>query len=315
MTELGLKSLKGFNLSKSCIENILKDTFYCGIAMSKKYGSYPHRYPRLITKELFDRCQETRLKRQNSPHKALSRDFVLKGLLKCQNCGCSMSAEIKTKKSGKTFTYYSCTNAKHICKRVYIPEKDLLKPVYEVLERFESINEEVQNELVDELRKCTETEIVFHKAQINRIRAEYDKIKLKQNKLLEMFLEDDKSITKDLYDKKHQEYQDQMQTLEIEMAEHRKADYDYQTTVSMVLSVARRAKTIFENSSEVSGKRAFLNYILQNPIVTGKTLSFELKKPFDLVLNLAYAQTKTATISSNRPIWLRDQDSNLEPGD
>lgn len=73
----------------------------------------------------------------------------------------------------------------------------------------------------------------------------------------------------------------------------------------MVLSVASRAKTIFENSSEVAGKRAFLNYLLQNPIVTGKTLSFELKKPFDLVLNLAYAQTKTATISSNRPIWLR----------
>ena len=309
ITELGLRSLKGFELSKSCIENILKDTFYCGIAVSKKYGSYPHRYPRLITKELFDRCQGTRLKRQNSPHKALSRDFVLKGLLKCQNCGCSMSAEIKTKKSGKTFTYYSCTNAKHICKRVYIPEKDLLKPVYEVLERFESITEEVQNELVDELRKCTETEIVFHKAQINRIRTAYDNLKEKQDRLLEAYL--DQSITKDIYDKKHQEQQDQIQTLEIEMSEHQKADYDYQTTVATVISVSRRAKAIFENSSEVAGKRAFLNYILQNPIVTGKTLSFELKKPFDLVLNLAYAQTKTATISSNRPIWLRRQDSNL----
>ena len=313
MTELGLKSLKGFNLSKSCIENILKDTFYCGIAVSKKYGSYPHRYPRLITRELFDRCQETRLKRQNSPHKALSRDFVLKGLLKCQNCGCSMSAEIKTKKSGKTFTYYSCTNAKHICKRVYIPEKDLLKPVYEVLERFESITEEVQDELVDELRKCTETEIVFHKAQINRIRTAYDNLKEKQDRLLEAYL--DQSITKDIYDKKHQEQQDQIQVLEIEMSEHQKADYDYQTTVATVISVSRRAKAIFENSSEVAGKRAFLNYILQNPIVTGKTLSFELKKPFDLVLNLAYAQTKTATISSNRPIWLRDLDSNQEPID
>lgn len=86
-------------------------------------------------------------------------------------------------------------------------------------------------------------------------------------------------ITKDIYDKKHQEYKDQVQTLEIEMSEHNKADYDYQTTVAMVLSVARRAKTIFENSSEVAGKRAFLNYILQNPVVEGKILSFELKKP------------------------------------
>ncbi len=313
ITELGLKSLKGFELSKSCVENILKDTFYCGIAVSKKYGSYPHRYPRLITRELFDRCQKIRIERQNSPHKALSRDFVLKGLLKCQNCGCAISFEHKVKPSGKEYNIGSCTNAKGVCKRVYVNELDLLKPVYEVLERFESITEEVQNELVDELRKCTETEIVFHKAQINRIRTAYDNLKEKQNRLLEAYL--DQSITKDIYDKKHQEYQDQIQTLEIEMSEHQKADFDYQTTVAVVISVARRAKTIFENSSEVAGKRAFLNYILQNPIVTGKTLSFELKKPFDLVLNLAYAQTKTATISGNRPIWLRDQDSNLEPID
>jgi site-specific DNA recombinase len=77
-------------------------------------------------------------------YKVLSKDFIFKGLLKCENCGCSMSAETKVKPSGLTFTYYSCTNAKGICKRVYVPEKELLKPVYEVLERFESIPEDVQ---------------------------------------------------------------------------------------------------------------------------------------------------------------------------
>jgi len=94
-------------------------------------------------------------------------------------------------------------------------------------------------------------------------------------------------ITKDIYDKKHQEYQDQIQTLEIELSEHRKADYDYQTTVATVFSVARRAKTIFENSSEVAGKRAFLSYILQNPTVNERKLVFTLASPFNLVLELA----------------------------
>lgn len=292
VTKLGLRSLKGFTLSKSCIENLLKDSFYCGIAMSKKYGKYAHNYPRLITKELFDKCQEIRLKRKNTPYKVHSKDFIFKGLIKCQNCGCSVSPEIKTKASGKTFTYYSCTNGKHVCKRVYVPENDLLKPIYEVLERFESITEEAQNELIDELRKNTESEVVFHKAQINRIRTEYDKLKNKQDRLLEAFL--DQSITKDIYDKKHQEYQDQIQTLEIELTEHTKADYDYQTTVATVLSVARRAKSIFENSSDVAGKRAFLNYLLQNPTLNGKKLYFSIASPFNLVLELA-----------DNPIWLR----------
>ncbi|MES2087513.1 MAG: recombinase family protein [Patescibacteria group bacterium] len=290
MTELGLRTLKGNKLSKSGVENILKDTFYCGIAMSKKYGSYPHKYPRLVDKELFDKCQEIRLKRRVSPYMGRSKDFIFKGLLKCQNCGCSMSGETKTKKSGLTFTYYSCTNAKGICKRVYVPEKDLLKPVYEVLERFEGITDEVQSELVDELRKSTETEIVFHKAQIKRIRSEYEQIKMKDDRLLEAFL--DQSITKETYDRKHQEYADKLQLLNIELEEHTKADYEYQTTVATVLSVARRARQIFEGS-ETAEQRAFLNFILQNPTVNEKTLGFTLRSPFNLVLELA-----------DSPIWL-----------
>lgn len=291
ITELGLRSLKGFSLSKSCIENIIKDTFYIGIAKSKKYGSYTHKYPRLIDKELFDKCQEVRIKRKKTPFKALSKDFIFKGLLKCQHCGCSMSAEIKTKPNGKTYVYYSCTNAKGVCKREYVPEATLLEPIYEVLERFESITEEAQNELVDELRKDTEAEVVFHKAQINRIRNEYEELKKKDDRLLEAYL--DQSITKDTYDKKHQEYADKLQLLEIELSEHRKADYDYQTTVATVLSVARRAKAIFE-SSEPSEKRAFLNYLLQNPTVNGKKLCFTIASPLNLVLELA-----------DSPNWLR----------
>ena len=305
MTELGLRTLKGNKLSKSGVENILKDSFYCGVAISKKYGPYAHRYAKLITRELFDKCQEVRLKRHRNPSKVLSKDFIFKGLLKCQNCGCSMTAEMKTKPSGLTFTYYSCTNAKGICKRVYVSEKDLLKPIYEVLERFESIAEDTQNQLVDELRKSTEMEVVFHKAQINRIRTDYDKLKQAQSNLLSAFINpNNQSITQDLYDKKHQELQDQIQTLEIEMSEHSKADYEYQNTVATVISVARRAKSIFDNSSEPARKRQFLNYLLQNPVVNEKKLYFTIASPFNLVLELA-----------SNPNWLPRQDSNLRPID
>ncbi|MBS4012826.1 MAG: hypothetical protein KGZ97_03560 [Bacteroidetes bacterium] len=70
------------------------------------------------------------------------------------------------------------------------------------------------------------------------------------------------------------------------MSGHRKADHDYQTTIAMVISVARKAKTMFEKSSDVAGKRAFLDYILQNPTVNEKTLGFTLRSPFNLILEL-----------------------------
>jgi len=63
-------------------------------------------------------------------------------------------------------------------------------------------------------------------------------------------------------------------------------------TVSKVLSLAKRAKTIFE-SSEIPEKRAFLNYLIQNPTVKRKKLYFSIASPFNLVLEL-----------SNNPTWL-----------
>ena len=311
ISELGLRTLKGNSLSKSGVENIIKDSFFCGVAMSEKYGLYAHKYPKLISRELFDKCQEVRSKRKKLPYKARSKEFVLKGLLKCKNCSCAITAEHKVKPSGLEYNIYSCTNGKKICKREYVNEKELLKPIYEVLERFESIPESVVAKLVEELRKNLEVEIVFNKTQIESIRKDYDNLKIKQDRLLEVYLSE--SITKDVYDKKHQELHDQIQTLEIEMSEHRKADFDYQTTVATVLSVARRAKTIFDNSSEVVGKRTFLNYLLQNPTLNGKEIDFTLKKPFDLILNLANLKSKTASISTSRLTWLGSWDSNPGP--
>ena len=96
-----------------------------------------------------------------------------------------------------------------------------------------------------------------------------------------------RGITKDIYDKKHQEYADKLQLLETELSEHREADYEYQTTVASLISVARRSKEIFENCSEPAEKRAFLRMILQNPTVNRKKLCFSIASPFNLVLELA----------------------------
>lgn len=105
-------------------------------------------------------------------------------------------------------------------------------------------------------------------------------------------------ITKDVYDKKHQDYHDKIQLLNIELEEHDKGNHDYQTTVTTVFSLARRAKEIFE-SSDPNEKRVFLNYLLQNPTVSEKKLEFTLRSPFNLVLEM-----------SGRPNWGAYPDSN-----
>lgn len=87
------------------------------------------------------------------------------------NCGCSITSEVKIKKSGLVFIYYSCTNSKGTAKQ-HVPEKELLKPIYDVLDRFESFTEGPPPE--HQLREGTEAEVAFHKAQENRIRTQYE---------------------------------------------------------------------------------------------------------------------------------------------
>jgi hypothetical protein len=79
---------------------------------------------------------------------------------------------------------------------------------------------------------------------------------------------------------------DKQYRLNIELKEYTKADREYHIHVSTVLNLSRRIGEIFE-SSEVHEKRAILNYILQNPTVSGKNLTFTLRKPFDTAINLA----------------------------
>ena len=108
----------------------------------------------------------------------------------------------------------------------------------------------------------------------------------------------DGSITGDEYDKKLNELKKQQYRLNIELEEHTKADHQYHIHVGVVLDLSRRMGQIFE-SSEVQEKRAILNYVLQNPTVEGRTLLYDLKKPFDVVLELAHASSTKQQAAQN----------------
>jgi hypothetical protein len=90
-----------------------------------------------------------------------------------------------------------------------------------------------------------------------------------------------------------QQFKEKQYELNSELEQHTNADYDYSTQVATVLGLSRRIRKIFE-SSEIEEKRQILNYLLQNPTVKGKKLDFTMRKPYNLVLELASC-----------PDWLR----------
>ena len=292
----GLDSSVGKPLALSMVDHTLNNPFYYGEMLSKG-KLYPHKYQPIISRELFDRCQNIRKSWGKKPFKYAAKPYIFRGLVRCARCGCSMSPETA---KGK-FIYYSCTNAKkNICdKKVYIPEKNFLMPVYEVLKTFNSIPQVKIDRIVEGLKKSNENKDIYHKEAIKSLRQEYDTIQIRLSRLTDLLL--DQSITKDFYDNKLKEMKQKQYDINIQLENHTRADENYYITASTVLNLAKNALSLFE-SSEVLEKRAMLNFLLQNCVANGKKLEFDLRSPFNHILNFA-----------NQPTWLREQGSNLRP--
>jgi site-specific DNA recombinase len=89
------KTRKGGPLSASQIQHVLMNPFYYG-EMRIKEELYPHCYPPLITKKLFDRCEEVRCGSSRTTAMRYSeKPFVFRGLIKCATSGRTVTCDLK----------------------------------------------------------------------------------------------------------------------------------------------------------------------------------------------------------------------------
>ena len=91
-------------ITTSKIYAILTNPFYYGV-MQPKGQLLPHKYPPLISKELFDKVQAVRDGFHKKPFKYASKPAIFRSLMTCAECGCTITPE---KHRGKM--YYACTN-------------------------------------------------------------------------------------------------------------------------------------------------------------------------------------------------------------
>ena len=124
-------------LKEDRIKYILSNPFYCGLF---RYAGelYEGKHTALISKTLFDKVQEV-MKSRGWDRKE-DDPLPLCGLLKCAECGCSITAEIKTKhqKNGNvhTYAYYHCTKKRGACSQPCVREEELIKQLDEAIKPY-----------------------------------------------------------------------------------------------------------------------------------------------------------------------------------
>ncbi len=296
MKEMGLKSKQGGYVSHSKIADALKDPFYYGV-MKAKGDLYPHKHEPIISYDLFQKAQEIRLGHNKNPFQYAAKPFIFRGVITCGHCGCLVSPEIK---KGK-YVYYSCTNAKGICHRDYINEKEFLKEVAHYFDEIR-LSQEVIQEITQYLKEIYESEGQFYQEQKNRLRREQDQIQQRLSKLYDDRYDD--KIDETFFQKKLKEYKDRDFAIIQEMDSHAKADESFHITANMVLSLAISFREIFE-SSKVKEKRQLLNFAFQNFELKDKKPSITLREPFKMIKDtsllekcLGCAQDRTRTYTS-----------------
>jgi site-specific DNA recombinase len=276
ITEDGLRSKYQNSLRLRQVESILKNHFYYGHRIYKGQ-LFPHKYQPLISYELFSQCQKVREGRSFKPAKHSDKPYIFRGLMTCSRCGCRITPEIK---KGKHI-YYHCTNYKKNCEKVYVNEKELLKPIKELLNSFKMPSERLQ-EVLEGLKTSEQAKNDFQKNQLNILRQRHDII---EKRISVMYTDRlDGRITTDMYDKKLKEFKEEQHTILFKMNQFNNASKSYYTTANTVLSLAQRASEIFE-SSEPEEKRQLLDFLLQNLQLDGKKLMFKVKTPFEGVLS------------------------------
>lgn len=296
ISEEGLRSKKGCKVSKSQVEIILQNPFYYGYM---KYNDilYKHVHPVLISKELFDECQRVRAGRRKRKFKRTEQPFILKGLLKCQHCGCSYSPELK---KGK-YVYMRPTKSRGDCSYCYhMNEEKILSQIEEVLKGMK-IPDNILVELNDELKISSEKE---HKHQVQEgknLQNQYQIIQTRVKRARELFL--DMAISKEEYDEMMTGLQAERHNVEVRLQRLTSADDNFNKSISTIFMLASKAHDLFK-SSELDEKRRIIAILFPNLEMNAEKLVFKTRKPFDMFLNMAQC-----------PDWLPGPDSNQRPSD
>jgi len=130
-------------MTHSGMYKIFSNIVYAGL-ISETYDSeifYRAKHEPMISQEEFNQAQKI-LGSRGQPQVAYnSKQFALKGLLTCGECGCVITAEEKHKKiknSGiNTYRYYHCTHKRPCNQRGGVREEVLFKQVEELLNQYE----------------------------------------------------------------------------------------------------------------------------------------------------------------------------------
>ncbi len=290
----GFTNRFGKPLNLSTIQNFLMNPFYYG---NIRYAGefYEGTHKPMITKSTFDKIQEV-LKQRGKPRKNRIHDFPFLGLMKCAECGASITAQIQ-----KGHHYYNCTKKKGPCSQKYLREEALVEQMREAIRKV-AISDKWAEKILESLNKEEEADREKAMEVLTNLKSEIAELDKKIDKLLEAYLENIVSV---------EEYQRKKQNMIELKSQLKQKIVEIEETQSFWLEPAREfilscseAKIVAEtqNFGELF---VFLKKVGANFLLSDKKVHFSWQEPYHFLAAEAGA-AKNST-------WSGWRDSNSQP--
>lgn len=294
-------------VAKSVVGTMLRRHAYYGHFISKgelKRGAYKA----LVSKEQWDRVQdrlEGRITYKDRKNKLV---FKYRGFLFCGECGCSITAERK-----KGHVYYRCTKSKGFCSQAYLREEELETQLLDIFERVQ-LNKGDVGSIHGQLLAFYEEDQRLQGQTLKNLRTKLTLLEEEKKKIYRKLVLSDGDIDREIVLELKQDVESKIKAIQDQVDQLADNSYSWLEQSSNLLQLATQAKELFQKAT-FEQKRELLDFVSSNRILRDKKLAYTLNKPFAVAAEIKAGKAVGGENDDDRPIWLRDLDSNQGPSD
>lgn len=266
-------------VGKSNVEDILNNPVYIGDFIFKGKRYYNAKHEPIISRELWSVCQK--IINERTATKYNKREFIFSNLIKCSKCGCFLVGELKKEK----YIYYHCTgNRGGDCKKYsYVKEEIIEKAVMDLLKTFQ-LPPELLKIVHQELKNNVEGQNFYNQNRIKTVNKQIETLKNRLNKLFNLYL--DGQIESDLYTKKRQEFETELDDLLLEQNSYQRTEVEILKKAELLFELFKNASSLYVRGS-IKQKREILSILCSNFLYDGKNVTITIKKAFQPLVKIA----------------------------
>jgi len=263
----------GGPLSESAIYRLFSKPFYAGYIVHEGQW-YPGKHPAMVSLAEFERAQSLLGRVDRTRPKTHS--FAYTGLVHCGTCNGSITAEEKVNRFGSRYIYYHCTHNKAgiECREKSLEERQLESEVLAFLKKVHVSDDELKEPLAIIDQQRTEYRELGDKAA-RSIESAIEACRTNLDSLTKMRYRE--LITDEEFIRQKTELVRRKTTLEDQLG---RTNSESWVEPSRNLFLFSNRAIFWLTHGTQQEKRLILSTVGSNPLLTGKKLNIDAKKPF-----------------------------------